>query len=249
MPSPRRRRGRPRAPRRWPGPRRWGPRRSAGRSRGRSTRSVKVATSSTSCSTSRMAKPCSACTVRSVAASAAVSWRSRPDDGSSSRRSLGSVISARPTSTRRPWPEAEPLDGLVGQVAEAEQVEHLVAARPARRAWRRPRPRRSRHRPAVAAPGALGDEEVLADGRLREQLDALEGAADAPPGPLVHGEGADVLAPEAHRAPLSGLSRPSMQLKSVVLPAPLGPMSPTRSPSSHLEGHAVEGHDPGEATW
>ena len=57
-------------------------------------------------------------------ASSAVSSRSRPDDGSSSSSSCGSVISARPISTSRPSPEAQRLDRAVGDRVEAEQLEH-----------------------------------------------------------------------------------------------------------------------------
>src|SRR5207248_3262518 len=59
------------------------------------TRSTKLRTKSTSCSTNRMAMPRSWCTVSSVRASSAVSSRSSPDDGSSSRSSFGPVMSAR----------------------------------------------------------------------------------------------------------------------------------------------------------
>ena len=68
------------------------------------SRVVNSATNSTSCSTSKMANPRSLWMALRVAAKALVSSRSSPEDGSSSSKILGSVISARPTSTRRPCP-------------------------------------------------------------------------------------------------------------------------------------------------
>src|SRR5262249_5595990 len=68
------------------------------------SRDANACTISTSCSTRRMAVPRSRCTTCSVPTRSIVSLWSSPDDGSSRRSSNGSVISARPSSTRRARP-------------------------------------------------------------------------------------------------------------------------------------------------
>ena len=57
---------------------------------------------------------------------------------------------------------------------------------------------------APAAAGAVGDEQVLARRHAREQLDPLERAADAEPGPPVGGHACQVLAFERDRAFVGG---------------------------------------------
>ena len=55
-----------------------------------------------------------------------------------------------------------------------------------------------------------------------------------------------IAAPSSRIAPPDGLSVPAMQLKSVVLPAPFGPISPTISPRLHGHRHILDGHDAAE---
>ena len=120
----------------------------------------------------------------SLTPSASVSCRSRPDDGSSSSTSFGSVISARPISTRRPTPRLSDstgrsaTDSSPSSSSIAVGLGVLVGGRPAQ----------EQHvLPQRAAPVAdpLGDEEVLARRHAAEQLDALERAPDPEPGALV----------------------------------------------------------------
>jgi len=66
--------------------------------------------------------------------------------------------------------------------------------------------------PPAAAAGPFGDEEVLADRHAREELEALKGAPDPEPGPLVDGESGDVAAIEVHGTRV-GRSMPSRQLR------------------------------------
>ena len=98
------------------------------------------------------------------------------------------------------------LDRLVREVAQAEQVQHLVArgqlVGPGAAAADQVAPQTP-----VTPAGALGDQQVLAHSGLGEQLDALERAADAAPGSDVDREATDVLAVEAHRAPVGPESR------------------------------------------
>ena len=114
----------------------------------------------------------------------AVSSPSSPLDGSSSSSRRGSIMRARPSSTRRALPEAQRLDRSVGQGEQAEQVEdlvhplELVRGRPALAPQVPPEPAR-------VLPGPLGDQQVVSHAHAGEQLDALERAPDAQPGPLV----------------------------------------------------------------
>ena len=80
--------------------------------------------------------------------------------------------------------------------------------------------------PAVAA-----GEHVLEHGELLEEADVLEGPGDAERDDAV-GEPFVMSLPSKRTVPLSERWLPVMRLKTVVLPAPFGPMSPTMVPSS-----------------
>ena len=89
---------------------------------------------------------------------------------------------------------------------------------------------------AARAPGDPGERgvvegqgNVLHHGQGGEQALQLEGAAHAAAGPLVHGQGADVLAPHEHPA-AGGPVTQLRQYSTVDLPAPFGPMRPTTWP-------------------
>ena len=151
-------------------------------------------------------------------------------------------MSARPTSTRRPWPRLRCSIGSSASSRRPEQLEHLVAGGDLVGAWAA-RGREVLPEPAVAAAGPLGDQQVLADRGAAEQLDALERAADARAGPARAPAGRRCRRPSSCTVPPSGGSTPSRQLKNVVLPAPLGPMSPTRSPSRDLQVDLGQGDD------
>jgi hypothetical protein len=69
------------------------------------------------------------------------------------------------------------------------------------------------------------DHHVLQRRHLGEQADVLEGAGDAGLGHLVHRRRLVGLAGQLE-LPVSGVYRPVMTLKNVVLPAPLGPIRP-----------------------
>src|SRR5256885_7724945 len=73
--------------------------------------------------------------------------------------------------------EAQPFDRLIGQRLQSEQRENLVAPRQFV-GLRAAEPDHVFPQAAVAAADALGDEEVVAHRRVREQFDALEGTAD-----------------------------------------------------------------------
>ena len=99
--------------------------------------------------------------------------------------------------------EAQPFDRLIGQRLQSEQREHLVA--PRQFVWlRAAEPDYVFPQPTVAATDALGDEEVVAHRRVREQFDALEGTADAQASTLAHPQTTDVLAVDLDGAPVEG---------------------------------------------
>ena len=193
---------------------------------------MKLGTNSTSCSTSRIAKPCSACTARRVRARSAVSWRSRPDDGSSSSSSRGLGHEGAADLDQPALPEAEVLDRLVGQVAQPEQVEHLVAAldlvRPSAGPVRAG-PSRGGRRPGGRARRSAG-----ARARSTRRTARCAGTSGRCPRRARRWTGRSLTSSPVAAAPcpVVGRSTPSTQLKNVVLPAPFGPISPTRSPSS-----------------
>ena len=110
--------------------------------------------------------------------------RSRPDDGSSSSTSAVWVISARPISTRRPTPRLS--DSTLRSATGVRPSRSSIAS--ARSCSSRCRPAEEQHvlpERALAVAHALGDQEVFARRHAREELDALERARDAEPGPLV----------------------------------------------------------------
>ena len=152
---------------------------------------------------------------------------SRPDDGSSSSSSRGSVISARPTSTRRPRPR---LSDSIGRSATSSSPSSS-SVRPSASSSSRSAGRRLRQvlpeAPRRRARDRLGDEQVLAHGHAAEQLDALERAADARGAPA-GGPATRVRSSPSKRdaAGVGTSSSPSRQLKNVVLPAPFGPDEP-----------------------
>ena len=72
--------------------------------------------------------------------------------------------------------------------------------------------------------------EVVLDGHAREQPPVLRDVGDAELDDPVRRRGHQVDALHARSAPEVGRIRPEMTRISVVLPAPLGPMTPTASP-------------------
>ena len=75
------------------------------------------------------------------------------------------------------------------------------------------------------------DHEVVEHGHLRERADNLESAANPAQRDLVRPQPVDGFTGERDR-PESGASAPAIKLKSVVLPAPFGPITAKISPAS-----------------
>ena len=217
-----------------------GPSAISGRSRARRPLG-EAGTSSTSCSTSRMANP-----GRPARTGA---WRrgrrSRRGRGRRTARpaaASGRVISARPTSTRRPGrgsgARSARRPGRRGRASPAPRRTPSSSARG------RPRPRRSRHR----RPSPGGPRSAIS--RCSRTVDSGNSSIRWNDRPIPRGPGrgrpaGGVLAVEADGAPVGPQHARRTQLKNVVLPAPLGPMRPTRSPAS-TRSDTRRGHDPGE---
>ena len=85
-------------------------------------------------------------------------------------------------------------------------------------------------RPLATTPGEA-HRDVLAHRHVVVELDLLERAAESGADPLVGFESAELVAGELGSI-LMRRAKPLMASRSVVLPAPLGPMSATMLPSA-----------------
>ena len=153
----------------------------------------------------------------------------RPSDGSSSRISLGVVMSARPMATIccSP-PDMVPAFWLAPLAEDRKERVHAVE-RLAGCAGRRARCRRpSRGSPAPSSAGTR-----CGPGGRRRARAASTWSGRRP-----------VMSwPSKTTRPLVGRRKPTMVLNAVDLPAPLGPMTLTISPGAHLERDVVQdGH-------
>ena len=179
--------------------------------------------------------------VRPSARSAADGRRSRrpasgltPAIGSSSSTSFGSVISARPSSRSFFWPPESVRGGIVEHAVQVQAIAPprrrapvssssrrrtaAVRAAPRRRAARRAAGRRR----AAGSPARTAAESRARSGRCGPGRPASRDRARQPV----------MSRPSNTTEPRSGGIRPETQLKSVVLPAPFGPISPVIVPGS-----------------
>jgi hypothetical protein len=119
---------------------------------------------------------------------------------------------------------------LVGDVRDREEVEHLVDLAGEARSCSRMRPRRNQAL-QMLSPCLVGrhHHQVLAHRHGRELVGDLEGAQKALVEKLVGGRPVMSSPPMVTRPEVGG-RRPAMTLKSVVFPAPLGPISPVMDP-------------------
>ncbi len=172
-----------------------------------------------SCSTSSTPMPAWA-SWQSRSPSSSLSVSSRPEEGSSRSRRRGRVARARASSSRRAWP--------VGSVS---------AGRPARCA----RPTRSRTPSALAAASERSCDQrrrISAAASTFSRTDndpktsSLWKVRAMPSRARLCGLSAVMSVPSKETFPAWRDWRPQMALKSVVLPAPLGPMRPVTVPGS-----------------
>ena len=164
-------------------------------------------------------------------AKAPASAAERPEDGSSSNRIFGAATSARASSTIR----AMPMGGfrLVRRVPRAARTDRgpgwLRAMRlrscrlrvgKAKRSATMPPPPPSHSRAASTLSCTLSQPKICTRWKVRRRPHRARWTALFA-----------VMSPPAQRTrPSSGSRTPEMTSKSVVLPAPLGPMSPSTSP-------------------
>ena len=95
---------------------------------------------------------------------------------------------------------------------------------------------------AVAAPHPLGDEQVLARRHLGEQLDALERAPDAEPGPAVRRHAGEVVPVEAHGAAI-GLQHAEQAVEERGLPGAVRADEADDLARFDIEAHLIERGD------
>ena len=214
---------------RWRRPRR-GRARSCGRRR--------TVSSGTSCSMTRRLAPSASRMRSSSGPSASASRWAMPLDGSSSRSTVGwwARTQARSTMRRLPVessrtnlsrkaPRPMQLDELVDPVARRAASESMTAGRCSAAA--------SGSRTSTLRSSATAI--VSRDGERGEQAAVLERAAEPELGPRLRGSPVQCRARRrcvspSTIVPASAGVNPEMTSKSVVLPAPFGPMNPTISP-------------------
>ena len=144
---------------------------------------------------------------------ARLSASSRPAAGSSRSRNFGSTATARAMPTRRSSPCGS---------ADAGQARDVLAAPGSSISS----PARSRAccrlRPAPSAPSSTFSKTV----RLRERGHVLERADEAQPDEPLRRPAGDVVAVQRDACRAVSGTKPLTAFMNVVLPAPLGPISP-----------------------
>ncbi len=157
---------------------------------------------------------------RSARSGRAALGASRPVNGSSKSTTSASCSSARATSTRwRCPPESSPNVSRACRRRPTRSSASSAAARSAR-------PGRRHHGPRPSAP--ISTTSSARDGVVQPRALGLR-----------HGPAAPA---HASSVPRRGASSPSSARISVVLPPPLGPSTPTRSPARDGQRHVLE-HD------
>ena len=157
---------------------------------------------------------------RSVSSICATSVAVRPAITSSSRTIRAPVAMARATS-RRFWPARVSVEaGAAASSRHADLVEHG-------------------HRVAIGA-AAVGERDPAEHGRRAQVLEHASGRGNGltiwnvratPRRQIRSGERPSMRWPSSAIVPALGRALPAIRLKSVVLPAPLAPMTPIVSPA------------------
>ena len=213
------------------------------------TRSLCCITKPALCSTSSTAHPVSSRTAWICSPSRIASVSSRPDAGSSSSRSFGSSTIARANSTMRATPMgSEPANSLRTAVSPQRSSTSSARAPPSfsrrRRVGERTRGRRRtrRRRRATRARRARCPRPSAT------RTSAPAGRCAAGLGGPAAARRLDVMSlPSSTTRPSFGSRTPEITSKSVVLPAPFGPMIPSTSPALASRLTAFERGDAAEA--
>ena len=187
--------------------------------------------------------PRSRWTIRSTAASSAVSWRSSPEEGSSARRIFGSVASARASSTSRQLPSPRELTDTSARrviptsssVASTLSFSSVVAAHVAQVA----------PEAALAATRALGHHQVVAHAHVGEHLDPLVRPADPEAGTLVGRHPIERL-PVEHDVALLGPQLPADAIEEGRLAGSVGADQSDALARGNVERDAADGLDAAE---
>ncbi len=161
-----------------------------------------------------------------------VSWMFRPQAGSSSSSSRGSPTRARAISTTRCRPKGRLRRVGAGQIGDAEVLEHL----------HRPAPRVALVAPGcragAASPRGTPTGPACTGRPSRSRARSCRGRAGSTgtcamtPSEAIRWEGSPVTSrPAKATRPETGGKLPATRLKSVDLPAPLGPMMALIAPA------------------
>ena len=171
-----------------------------------STRSDTFDTSVMSCSTISTVMPSSCWMSWIQNAMSSVSSTLRPDDGSSSSSSFGSVHSARASSTTLRTPYGRPATIESRWCCRSSRsITRSTFSRAAISARRAFGVKSSSLPQAGAAVRVAADQQVLQHGRVLEQLDVLERARDAERGDLVRRHVASACRPSNSISPVVGV--------------------------------------------
>ena len=90
------------------------------------------------------------------------------------------------------------------------------------------------------------DHDVLEHGHPVEEADALQRAGDAEAGEVARAQAARPARRASDDVAGVGRTKPQATLNRVVLPAPLGPMTPVHLAGLDREGDVAEGGEPAE---
>ena len=189
--------------------------------------SARPITTSIRCSTISTVLPSSRCTARISSTSSSTSSAETPAIGSSSRITSGWPASSIASSSFRLSPCESSPAGQSIRASEADALERV--ARPARAP---PGPRR----PAARSEASRRARPPRRDGRSRAPRGAGRRSRPGTSGRGRRGCAGTAASPVTSRPcsstlPAVGRRSPESRLKSVVLPAPFGPMIPTNSPA------------------
>src|SRR5262249_656221 len=141
--------------------------------------------------------------------------------------------------------EAQRLDRHIGDVEQPQQVEGLVGAALLLGA-RIGQVQDVLPQPPGAETGPLGDQQVITPRHPREELPTLEGAPEAKPGALVHGQARDVTPVEDDPPPI-GAQDSEQAIEEGRLPGAVRADQPDGLAGLHADGHVVERGDAREA--
>ncbi len=202
-------------------------------------------TSSTSCSTINTDTPWSPAMRRRVLSNSTVSVESSPDEGSSSRRTVGDVARARPSSTSRETPSGRPTASRLAIGARpSESIRSSTTAFSSGSG----RSEASEGEevgpdPALGRPGPVGEDQVLAHGQAPEDLGVLERAGQPAFRPQLWRRVGDIV-PVQPDFTVRGADQAGEDAEQGALAGPVRPHQTDQLPGRDLDGGRVDGQQP-----